>query len=441
MDGIGGASGSYVLHVRLRAIAGAGEACDGVTARCDDSLSCAGGVCVAPTCGDGVIGPGEQCDDGNLVPGDGCDAACGSEVTGCGALPAAVDLAPFGGPAGATHDGTVVGQGADTSGTCVDPSGPELALAYRVPERADLTLSTDFPQTSYDSVLYVRGVCDNPASELPRRTGSAAWPATTTSGAGTPAPGGPGRRPAGTLLYVYVDTYGNGAGGAYHLEISLTPVRAAGDPCDPDGAANRCEGALGCIGGLCAVNSCGDGFLGAGEGCDDGNLLPGDGCDAACAVEAGFCLGTVDLDLEGIRAGNELTYAGDSTGAPSAGNTRSCGGQGPEVNHSYTLTQRANMVVTSAAMPGHADSVRTDCADVATELACVSTLMPQTLTIQDQAAGTLLAVRLDGFAGQQGPYTLTLREVAISGLIGPCDGGQTSRCEAGLNCTAGFCLP
>ncbi len=30
----------------------------------------------APTCGDGVVDPGEQCDDGNLADGDGCDPAC-----------------------------------------------------------------------------------------------------------------------------------------------------------------------------------------------------------------------------------------------------------------------------------------------------------------------------------------------------------------------------
>ncbi|MBV9946150.1 MAG: DUF4215 domain-containing protein, partial [Myxococcales bacterium] len=29
-----------------------------------------------PTCGDGVIQPGEQCDDGNVASGDGCSAYC-----------------------------------------------------------------------------------------------------------------------------------------------------------------------------------------------------------------------------------------------------------------------------------------------------------------------------------------------------------------------------
>ncbi len=31
------------------------------------------------TCGDGVLGPGEQCDDADQTPGDGCDASCQTE--------------------------------------------------------------------------------------------------------------------------------------------------------------------------------------------------------------------------------------------------------------------------------------------------------------------------------------------------------------------------
>jgi cysteine-rich repeat protein len=34
----------------------------------------------APTCGNGILDPGEQCDDGNNIPGDGCSATCQSEV-------------------------------------------------------------------------------------------------------------------------------------------------------------------------------------------------------------------------------------------------------------------------------------------------------------------------------------------------------------------------
>ncbi|HEX7837550.1 MAG TPA: SUMF1/EgtB/PvdO family nonheme iron enzyme [Kofleriaceae bacterium] len=33
-------------------------------------------VCVLPTCGNGVLDPGEECDDGNNASGDGCPADC-----------------------------------------------------------------------------------------------------------------------------------------------------------------------------------------------------------------------------------------------------------------------------------------------------------------------------------------------------------------------------
>ena len=35
-----------------------------------------------PSCGDGVLDPGEECDDGNNDDGDGCAADCTVEVPG-----------------------------------------------------------------------------------------------------------------------------------------------------------------------------------------------------------------------------------------------------------------------------------------------------------------------------------------------------------------------
>src|SRR5262245_54637053 len=44
--------------------------------------------------------------------------------------------------------------------------------------------------------------------------------------------------------------------------------------------------------GAHASNSCGDGFVGAGEGCDDDNTTGGDGCSSTCQVEEGWqCFG------------------------------------------------------------------------------------------------------------------------------------------------------
>jgi cysteine-rich repeat protein len=43
-------------------------------ARCGSGRVCRAGVCVASSCGDGVVTPPEECDDGNVVDGDGCDS-------------------------------------------------------------------------------------------------------------------------------------------------------------------------------------------------------------------------------------------------------------------------------------------------------------------------------------------------------------------------------
>jgi cysteine-rich repeat protein len=44
------------------------------TVACQAGVVCIGGVCQPPSCGDGVVSPGEACDDGNGVTGDGCGA-------------------------------------------------------------------------------------------------------------------------------------------------------------------------------------------------------------------------------------------------------------------------------------------------------------------------------------------------------------------------------
>ncbi len=58
----------------------------------------------------------------------------------------------------------------------------------------------------------------------------------------------------------------------------------AGEQCD-DG--NTLDGD-GCRGD-CTAEVCGDGILDVGEQCDDGNTSPGDGCDGACMLEPAVC--------------------------------------------------------------------------------------------------------------------------------------------------------
>ena len=57
---------------------------DVVSARIRATAESASCLSALATCGDGVVGSGEQCDDGNTVGGDGCSAACQFEVCGNG---------------------------------------------------------------------------------------------------------------------------------------------------------------------------------------------------------------------------------------------------------------------------------------------------------------------------------------------------------------------
>jgi cysteine-rich repeat protein len=43
---------------------------------CEDAAQARVTCSFSPTCGDGVLDPGEECDDGNTSPGDGCSKRC-----------------------------------------------------------------------------------------------------------------------------------------------------------------------------------------------------------------------------------------------------------------------------------------------------------------------------------------------------------------------------
>lgn len=59
-------------------------------ALCPPGTRCAGAgsasVCIALSCGNGHVEPGESCDDGNNVSGDGCPADCGVSLCGNGQI-------------------------------------------------------------------------------------------------------------------------------------------------------------------------------------------------------------------------------------------------------------------------------------------------------------------------------------------------------------------
>lgn len=66
------------------AVAACSSKAEGETCEADVPSYCHDGVCIAISCGDARLDPGEACDDGNVVAGDGtCSADCRSNAQ-CG---------------------------------------------------------------------------------------------------------------------------------------------------------------------------------------------------------------------------------------------------------------------------------------------------------------------------------------------------------------------
>ncbi len=73
---------------------------------------------VAPTCGNGKLGPGEQCDDGNTFDGDGCSSQCTIESCfTCTGQPSSCSPSPAG-TACDDHNACTVGETCDGAGVC-----------------------------------------------------------------------------------------------------------------------------------------------------------------------------------------------------------------------------------------------------------------------------------------------------------------------------------
>ena len=56
------------------------ERCDDGAANDDAAAGACRTTCMLPSCGDGVVDPGEDCDDGNAIGCDGCDRECHGEI-------------------------------------------------------------------------------------------------------------------------------------------------------------------------------------------------------------------------------------------------------------------------------------------------------------------------------------------------------------------------
>ena len=234
-----------------------------------------------PSCGDGVLDPGEQCDDGNGASGDGCSASCHIEPcyacsgqlgdqSSCTALPSgetcdpampcfatgACDGAGTCIPTVPVADGTscddgVFCNGADTcsAGICVHSGDPcPAGECQRCDEGARTCALPDGTQCA--------GADTNPCMNA------------CAAGVCTPAtPVTQGR------------CCGNGIPECGYDEFGIFLC----EQCDDGNTANDdfCDS-------NCTYPGCGNGIVDQffGEQCDDGNSVNGDGCSADCRFES-----------------------------------------------------------------------------------------------------------------------------------------------------------
>ena len=178
-----------------------GEECDNGAMNGNDQVCKAD--CTNNVCGDGFVGPGEGCDDGNANDGDGCSAACVGEMCGNG--------------------NTDPGEECDDGNTKQDDG---CTNACKLPACGDM-------------IVQMGEACDE------------------------------GGQTASCDADCSAVVCGDGV-----------LNEAAGEVCD-DGNTNNTDECP-----KCQLAACGDTFVQAGqEQCDDGNTMDGDGCSSTCVVE------------------------------------------------------------------------------------------------------------------------------------------------------------
>ncbi len=192
------------------------------------------------TCGNGTLTSNKQCDDGNTVSGDGCSSTCQLEP-GWTCRVAGKPCTPTCG------DGVVeLSKECDTGNNA--PGKPDDGCS------ATCQIEPGWSCNGSPSVC-THGVCGNGVVE----TGESCDCGTSTTNlpAGCTGPNG---------LF-------NGDGSGCSKTCTKEPI---------------CRGTNGTgVTHACAV-SCGNGNIEPGEQCDDGNQADGDGCSSTCQTESGF---------------------------------------------------------------------------------------------------------------------------------------------------------
>jgi hypothetical protein len=497
--------------------------------QCGEGLVCFDGVCLVPTppecridadcaagetCTDGACVPvpvacvadadcaeGEACVDGVCAIPPGCvaDADCqpGETCVGGACLPSAPGgtcEVPTLIAAAGVYAGTTAGlENLQASEVCDGGAGPETV--YQLDPALGEVCIRSWGST-FDTLLHVRSVCGDAASELDCNDDTLGL----QSEVHVPAQDGP--------AFLYVDGFGPDNAGPYVLRVTQgnCDVQCAEDtdcPADrvcTDGQClvpectddNECASWAACVDNFCAARACADDAgCSAGDLCTEGTCGPAEcGVDEDCgrgeACTAGRCLGRAcaaegdcaagELCVEGIclaaPAGDACTeptfvealgtLRGTTVGAPDLRFGDCNAAISPEV--AYSLPAGLGVICAEAQGNGF-DTVlhaRRTCGDAASQIACNDDLglgsRGSRIELDLTAEGAFLFV--DGFNGAAGTYVLTLTEGPCGEPVGcledsECADGRvcngevctapicvdSTDCPAFRDCVVGHCLP
>ncbi len=347
-------------------------------------------------CGDGIREGDEECDPGT-APDPRCQA-CKLAADPCDDANV-IDLEPMLDGFGVRYAGNTNGLGHRHDGMCGGDGSDQRVHRFKAPVRGRLVVETTLGKTPFDSVVYVRTDCRDPASEVACSDDVRMGVVRVSHGVGP-------LLDAGAVVSVFVDGYSGSDRGPYELVARVRPVVASGGPCDPEGERDECDAGLAC-------RQVGPGFEGT--------------CGAARApVLAGADVVRTNADGWRISA-----LGSDEDGDFTAIHAQVLDGTGAVLT--IDALGDKNRVM-EASVPS-ARPIAHEASFLA--VATLHGLKDLSTTTQLQAR-----VRLEDRAGlRSAELTVPIREPMPVVAGGACDAaGLGDSCAAGLTCRAGACV-
>ncbi len=438
----------------------------------DESDDCPDGP-GCPACSDGVDNDGDTLADYPSDPGCGFAADADEFNTVPGVCGPSVDVVPIaiGAEIMGAHLGSVPNE--LVSLECGGRGG-ETVYAVTVEEPASLFVTTNFPETTLDTVIYVRGECRNPDTEYGCNDDDPEANRVSTLLIPRVEPGS---------YYIVIDAFGPGSIGDYKLQVFT--FKGEDEECDPAADPPECPPGLVCRPELpdsttdtCVPPECrdgndndGDGLLDFGDdpGCADeddntetddcpdgpgcpqcGNGIDDDGDTFTDYPDDPGCTSAADnVELDECIPGVEVLEipGGTATGTTVGGSmsfTASCdsdSAESPERIHGFRTTFPLRSLTFSTEGSSFANTLYVregDCAAGA-DVACANNIdssFDKTVTITDPTLDTNYFVFVDGDWMVSGDYVLNVFG-KIPGGDACTPGDAHFTCELGFFCDPG----